>query len=384
LGEAVISALKRAYANFRGFDEAGSTVPMMDGPLKPNTLLDSAPILLALPAVDNLLVTPAGLLCSSGAELISLRRAAEAGLAAATRRSLPAAVTCLASDGGAGVAVGLDGRGLLIQGGRHDGRMIEAVGGGPLNCPTAALFQGPDRLLVANGSAAVPAAAWKRDLMSWGASGSVWRVDLSGPRPETVPLAEGLAFPCGLAPAGGNALLVSEAWRHRLLRLGLDGGGREGAGLAATVLGDLPAYPGRLTAARDGGYWLALFAPRNQLVEFVLREHGYRRRMLARIDPDYWIAPSLSSGASYFEPIQGGARKKLNIMKPWAPTWSYGLLLRCDAQGGPRASFHSRADGHVHGVTSVAELDGRLLVGAKGSGVIASLDIPAANGGRAA
>ena len=38
------------------------------------------------------------------------------------------------------------------------------------------------------------------------------------------------------------------------------------------VLSDLPAYPGRIAPARDGGFWLALFAPRNQLVEFVLRE----------------------------------------------------------------------------------------------------------------
>ena len=368
MGEAVIAALKRAYANFRGFDEPGSTVPMMDGPLKPNTALDAAPIHLALSAVDNLLATSAGLVCSSEAELISLRREGEAGLAVATRRSLPAAITCLAGDGGAGLAIGLDGSGMLIQGGRHDGRVIETAGGQKLNCPTAALFLDPNHLLVANGSARLPAAEWKRDLMSWGASGSVWRFDLSGAKPEASPLAEGLAFPFGLALAGGDTLLVSEAWRHRLLRLNL--GSRVPP---ATVLGDLPAYPGRLAAAAGGGYWLALFAPRNQLVEFVLREHGYRRRMLARIDPEYWIAPALSSGASYLEPIQGGARKKLNIMKPWAPTWSYGLLLRCDAEARPAASFHSRADGHVHGVTSIAELDGRLLVGAKGSGVIVGL-----------
>ena len=340
----------------------------MDGPLKPNTALDAAPVYLALPAVDNLLATPAGLVCSSGTELISLRREGEAGLAVAARRSLPAAVTCLAGDGGAGMAIGLDGGGVLIQGGRHDGRMIETAGGRKLNCPTAVLFLYPDRLLVANGSATLPAAEWKRDLMSWGASGRVWRIDLSGAKPEATPLAEGLAFPFGLALAGGDALLVSEAWRHRVVRLRL-----ASRAPAATVLGDLPAYPGRLLAAAGGGYWLALFAPRNQLVEFVLREHGYRRRMLARIDPEYWIAPALSSGASYLEPIQGGARKKLNIMKPWAPTWSYGLLLRCDAEARPTASFHSRADGHVHGVTSVAELDGRLLVGAKGSGVVVGL-----------
>src|SRR5262249_52638079 len=151
--------------------------------------LDAAPIHLALPAVDNLLATPAGVVCSSGAELISLRREGEAGLAVGARRKPPAAVTCLAGDGGGRVGDGLAGSGVLVQGGRHDGRMIETVGGRKLNCPTAALFLDPDRLLVANGSAALPAAEWKRDLMSWGASGSVWRIDLSGAKPEATPLA---------------------------------------------------------------------------------------------------------------------------------------------------------------------------------------------------
>jgi len=96
-------------------------------------------------------------------------------------------------------------------------------------------------------------------------------------------VAEGLAYPCGLVRGTGGMLLASEAWRHRLLRL--DGGAVE------PVLADLPAYPGRITAAADGGYWIALFAPRNQLVEFVLREHRYRERMLERIDPAFWIAP---------------------------------------------------------------------------------------------
>jgi hypothetical protein len=374
----MIAALKRAYANFRGFDEAGSTVPMMDGPLKPNTLLDSAPRLLALPEVDNLLATPGGLLCSSGTELLSLRMgdAPALKLAVVDRRALPAAITCLAHDGGEGMAIGLDGRGLLLQGGRHDGKTIGELAGRPFNCPTAALFLDPDRLLVANGSAACLAADWKRDLMSRGATGSIWRIDLAGGKPAATPIAEGLAYPAGLARGAGETVLVSEAWRHRLQQL--EGGKLE------PVLADLPAYPGRITAAVAGGYWVALFAPRNQLVELVLREHRYRERMLERIDPAFWIAPSLLSGASFLEPIQGGARKKLNIMKPWAPSWSYGLALGCDAAGRPRASFHSRADGHVHGVTSIAEIGGRLLAGAKGSGVIVGLDPQAAKARRAA
>jgi len=166
-------------------------------------------------------------------------------------------------------------------------------------------------------------------------------------------------------------VLVSEAWRHRVVRL---------AGRAAPVevLADLPAYPGAIAPAAEGGYWLALFAPRNQLIEFVLGERRYCERMMARIHPDHWIAPALSSGASFLEPIQGGARKKLNTLKPWSPSWSYGLVVRCDARCKPTASFHSRADGHVHGVTALCERDGRLLVAARGSGRIVDLD-PHAN-----
>ena len=63
------------------------------------------------------------------------------------------------------------------------------------------------------------------------------------------------------------------------------------------MLENLPAYPGRLSRGADGAIWLALFAPRSQLVEFVLSEDRYRRRMIDEIDPDYWIAPEPSRPA---------------------------------------------------------------------------------------
>ena len=50
----MIAALKRAYAAFRGFDDETGSAPMMDGPLRPNALLDAARVALALPDVDNL------------------------------------------------------------------------------------------------------------------------------------------------------------------------------------------------------------------------------------------------------------------------------------------------------------------------------------------
>ena len=44
----MIAALKRAYAAFRGFDDETGSAPMMDGPLRPNALLDAAPVALSL------------------------------------------------------------------------------------------------------------------------------------------------------------------------------------------------------------------------------------------------------------------------------------------------------------------------------------------------
>ena len=112
-----------------------------------------------------------------------------------------------------------------------------------------------------------------------------------------------------------------------------------GGGEIDVALPALPAYPGRMIRSGDGGFWLAMFAPRNPLVEFVLKEEDYRRRMTETIDPAYWIAPSLLGGTSFLEPIQGGTRKKLNMLKPWAPTWSGGLVAKCDSNMRPLESF---------------------------------------------
>jgi hypothetical protein len=363
----MIAALKRAYASFRGFDDETGSVPMMDGPLRPNKRLDAALVALTLPGVDNLAACRDGLVCSSAREVLRLE-ASGGSLGIAERFAFEAPVSCLATERGGGLAVGLDGIGVLLSEGPHAGRKISEIGGRPLICPTAALFDGPDRLVIASGAANVTAADWKRDLMERGQSGSIWRVDLrpAGQAPEL--LAEGLAFPSGLAWAPDETLFASEAWRHRVVRL--DANGRSPP---RPAVHDLPAYPGRISAARDGGFWLALFAPRNQLVEFVLREHEYCRRMIDSVDPAYWIAPALSSGASFLEPIQGGARKKLNMLKPWSPSWSYGLVAHCNDAMRPHSSFHSRADGRVHGVSSCFERDDVLYVAAKGSGLIVAI-----------
>jgi hypothetical protein len=365
----MIAALKRAYATFRGFDDETPSAPMMDGPLRPNALLDAAPVALSLADVDNLTQHRGALLCSSGSQILRLTPQ-ESSLFASDAPAFEQVVTFIAAGPSDSLAIGLDGRGVLIIEGPHAGKTIVEAAGQPLCSPTAGLFIDADRLVVANGAEGRTAADWKRDLMERGATGSLWLIDLSAPNATATQLAKGLAFPTGLARAADGRLHVSEAWRHRVLAI-------ETKTMSApqAVLSDLPAYPGRIAPARNGGFWLALFAPRNQLVEFVLREDDYRRRMIDTVDPSFWIAPALSSGVSFLEPIQGGARKKLNMLKPWSPSWSYGLVAKCSPTMQPLRSFHSRADGAIHGVTSCCEFNDTLYVAAKGAGRIVAVDL---------
>jgi hypothetical protein len=88
--------------------------------------------------------------------------------------------------------------------------------------------------------------------------------------------------------------------------------------------------------------------------------------MMATIDPSLWIAPSLRATGGYLEPLQGGAIRKLGIIKPWAPARSYGLVVRLSAEGEALESLHSRVGGRHHGITSVRVLGDRLLIASKG------------------
>ncbi len=329
------------------------TIPPMDGPLRPNTALDEAAVVRRAPAPDNLCFDGKQILYSSGGEVLALT-----GDAPLTIASHDSPVAALAVSPGGELAVALD-DGRLFLGERE----LPAPGG--LASPTALAFGDGDTLFLCQGSARHQASDWVVDLMERNATGSVWRVDLrSG---EARCLVKDLAFPYGLLVESGGGLIVAESWRHRLLRLPSKGGA------AMPILAKLPGYPARLAPAGDGGAWLALFAPRNRLIEFVLEEESYRADMMREVPRDCWIAPSLSSGASFLEPLQCGGVKTMGIHKPWSPSRSYGLVVRLDAAMRPVTSFHSRTNGRRHGVTSVVEAGGRVLVSSKGGGAI--LDI---------
>ena len=336
------------------------TIPPMDGAFRPNTELDEAQAILEVEAPDNLAFDGKEVLFSSAGDLLALSGGA---LVAVAQGNNPIAALAAGPDGT--LAIARNDGSIAIRGGAHDGKTFQPAMFGNLACPTALAFDGAGALLVTQGSARHPASDWAVDLMEKNAGGSLWRVDLLGPQAHC--LARDLAFPYGIL-VEPQRFIVSESWRHRLVAIPPSGGAPR------PLLTKLPGYPARLSPASDGGAWLALFAPRNRLIEFVLLEDDYRAAMMREIDRPYWIAPALSSGRSFLEPLQSGGVKTMGIHKPWSPTRSYGLVVKLDAELRPVASFHSRANGRRHGITSAVEANGRVLAASRGGDAILEID----------
>lgn len=352
LGAGMIGALKQMADNFFGRGEAAVTVPPLDGALKPNRLLDEAAREI-LPEVDDLALVGGVPVAAAGHALLTRVDAASWQV----RSTFPATIAAIAPIREGGLAIALDNGEVRVEGGRWTGRTYRLPA--ELCCVTAMICDG-NGLIIANGSASHTRAHWQKDLLERGASGSIWKLDLESGRCERILGA--LAYPAGLLLSKGG-LVFSEAWKHRLMQIDPSGGGSK------PLYTDLPGYPGRLCQAPDG-CWLAVFAPRSQLVEFVLREPAYRSRMVAEVPEEFWIAPKLRSGKSFYEPLQGGSVKHLGLLKPWAPTMSAGLCVKLDEAFQPALSLHSRADGQTHGVTAIVADAEQVLVAARGDGVV--------------
>lgn len=354
--------LRNAWDALWGRGDYSVTVPPMDGALRPNSALDEAGTLLEAEGIDNLAVFAGGLYFTQGRTLHVLDAV---GGEPRTIAAFSSDISALAIAADGKTAVALDEGRLLVGISPDDAAKgaAQAFAGKPAHVTALAYAPNGD-LYVCIGSAAHRPSQWKRDLLTRSASGSVWLIAAGGAAPRS--LAEGLAFPNGIGFFADGTPIVVEAWKNRLIKRGGDGRWQP-------FLVDLPGYPGRIAPAADGGMWLAIFAPRSQMIEFVLREKLYRERMIERIDEQFWMAPSLRGGKSFKEPLQGGGVKHLGIHKPWGPTRSYGLVAKLDARGRPVLSHHSRSDGRRHGMTSVLEWNGKTVAASKGDGVLISL-----------
>ena len=357
----MIGAVREFVNRILGRGEATITVPSFDGALKPNQALEAAQTVIECESPEDLATDGNALFVADGARLLRLT---ESG--AVVIRSFERPISAIAIPPSGGLVVALGGTEVHV----YDdvtGHSPRTVFNDKLHAVNA-ISPAPDgTLIVTDGSSIRDVGDWARDLMELGQTGRVFRLD---PTIRTArQLAGGLGYAFGTV-ASGSDVLVSESWRHRLISISPNGSSR-------VVLRHLPVYPSRVAPAADGGFWLTAFTARTQLVEFVLREPAYRRRMIAEIDPEYWVVPRLKSGNSFKEPLQGAHIKTMGVMKPWAPPRSYGLVIRLGADGLPRYSLHSRADGVNHGIVAAVEFGGDLVMIAKGPGRILKLPLAA-------
>jgi hypothetical protein len=362
LGSELMLAFLRSTKKYLIDRDTVVAVPAMDGPFKPNNHLEQAQRLFALPDVDNLALTASAAYCTSGSSLYRIDvEAAEA--APVEVKKFDAPVTFLAVDADDGLAVGVESDGVHIGDGSGPWKRL-TLAPALAACMTAGTFLPDGGLLICIGSMRNRTEDWKRDLMELGSTGMAIVIDLANGTVREI--ASGLAFPYGAISMLDGSVAISESWKHRVIGISPSAGGG-----ATTILDDLPGYPARMAKASDGGFWLTLFAPRRQLFELLLIEDDFRREMVSSIDASEWIGPDLRFSDAPDQPLQQGSVRQMGHIKPWAPSRSYGMIIRCDKVGNPIKSWHSRADGSLHGVTSVVEWRDSLLVASKGAGVVA-------------
>jgi len=355
----MIGAIRDFADRFIGRGDAAIAVPSFDGALKPNQKLEDAEVLLECVAPEDLATDGRAIYLADGPKLLRLD-----GGAARQLSVFEEPISALASLPGGGLAVALAGREVRIFPEPSAAKPRASLTSGL--CAVNALAPTPDGMLIAtDGSMTRGVGEWAWDLMERGSSGRVLMLDPATGSSKA--LANGLSYAFGCCATGGGAL-VSESWRHRVVEVRRDGSTK-------IALAHLPVYPSRLSPATPDGYWLTAFTARSLLVEFVLREPAFRKRMMAEVEPRYWIVPRLRSGDSFKEPMQGAHIKTMGVVKPWAPPRSYGLVIRLAADGAPLYSLHSRVDGANHGVVSAIEVNGDLIMIAKGPGRILKLPI---------
>lgn len=327
----------------------------LEGALGPNRRLDEAAAM-AVEAPDALCVTAEGaLLLSSGAGVLSLDAWGDAPRPWAR---FDAPVTALCAGPGGLVAVGLAGGRLAVL----DAAGAQVAGWslpqGSLRSVVDCAFRSADELLLVDCGYGphenfLAQAAWDYE-----ARGRLASLRASG---EMRILASPLHCPMGVVPDAAGGALLSLLERAAIV----DASGK-------VRQAGYPGYPGRLRPTPTG-YALACLSRRDPLIEFLKTERAFVARMKAEIEPRHWIAPRLDPEFSHDFPIELGATRLFGEVKPWAPSFSYGLLVELDDKLMPVGSAQSRADGRRHAISDVAVWNGETLAVSRASGEILNL-----------
>lgn len=339
------------------FRSRRQTPPAMtlEGMLGPNGRLDEAAGMKA-DAPDALCATTDGrLLFSSGSRVMSL---GEWGGKPNAWATFDAPVTALCRSSTGVVAAGLAGGRLAVSdalGKPVDGWTLPP---GRVRSVVDCVFRSEEELLLVDCGYGEPdnllaLAAWDDE-----ARGRVVALNRSG---ETRVIADGLHCPMGVSLDAEGGPLISLLERASIV---------DAAGKVRQA--GYPGYLGRLRRTPTG-YAMACLSRRDPLIEFLKTERAFVAEMKLKIAPRHWIGPRTSVEFSHDFPIELGATRLFGEVKPWAPSFSYGLLVEMDDSLMPTGSAQSRANGQRHAICDVAVWNGDLIAVSKASGEILNL-----------
>lgn len=156
--------------------------------------------------------------------------------------------------------------------------LVDAYAGQPLGLANDLDVAADGTIYFSASSTKFPFSDYRLDLLEHGANGRLFAFDPSSR--ELRLLAEGLHFPNGVAlSTDQRAVLVAETGTYRVLRFELVG---PDAGRLTPFAEDLPGFPDGISRGPRGIYWLALAAPRDPAVDWLM-PRPFMREVLARL-----------------------------------------------------------------------------------------------------
>ncbi len=326
----------------------------LEGVLGPNNRLDEAAAI-RVEKPEALSVSAEGhLLFSSGKQICRMRRWGEAPEDWA-RFERP--VTALSSSADGLVAVGLQGGAIAVI--DASGQAVDGWSMPPdlVSVSDCAFLSSEEIAVVANGYCD------DQNLLSLAPWDEVGRgsIAIIGRSKEPRIVTGALHCPIGITHDFAGGLIVSQLERASIVDL------------SGRVLQS--GYPGYLARIRktDAGYVMACLSRRDPLIEFLKTEPIFLADMKASLDPRYWIAPRATPEISHDFPIELGAARLFGDIKPWAPSFSYGLVIELDEKLMPIASAHSRANGSRHAICDVCMWNGDLIAISRASSELLNL-----------
>jgi len=326
----------------------------LEGVLGQNSRLDDAQGMPAEMPEALCIGGDGSLLFSSGRRVLALKRW---GDGAKIWAEFERPVSALATSPGGLIAIGLEGGHVAV----HDGQGLPSDGwsaNADLIAVTDLAFISDKEIAVLDngyraGESVLSLAPWDD-----ASRGRLHAIRRGG---ESRVLASGLHCPMGICRDAAGQLIVSLLERASIVD--------------ATGTVRQSGYPGYLGRIRkvDSGYLMTCLSRRDPLIEFLKSEPEFVAEMKARIDPRHWIAPRATPEFSHELPIELGAARLFGEVKPWAPSFSYGLVIALDEKLMPVASAHSRANGQRHAISDAIVWNGELIAVSKASGELLNL-----------